>query len=275
MEKQFSFSSGPRAFGTKQSLEHGAVGTPAAESTATKSAFPRCFPKLRITQRSQWWSWNHRITECSGLEATAVGHLVQPPCRSRVTQSSCTGPCPGRSWISPEKETPQPPWAACSRALSPSEGRSSSSCSDGTSCASVCEVIFKLLQNIVLYSSESHRKVDGRWGMWERLPQLAQARAVRLAALGADPATSRCPSPVLPLFSSHLHPPHRGTVRLKHSPPPLFKHLKDVKCRKALCQSKVLESPGNMFDVVQMDVGLLLRVPRRWGWHTFGCAAWW
>jgi len=39
---------------------------------------------------------------------------------------------------SPEKETPQPPWAACSSAPSPSEGRNSSSCSDRTSYASVC-----------------------------------------------------------------------------------------------------------------------------------------
>ena len=36
------------------------------------------------------------------------------------------------------RETPQALWAACSRAPSPSEGRSSSSCSDGTSYASVC-----------------------------------------------------------------------------------------------------------------------------------------
>ena len=61
-----------------------------------------------------------------------------PPAKAGSPREGCTGPCPGRSWISPEKENPQPPWAACSSAPSPSEGRSSSSCSDGTSCAWIC-----------------------------------------------------------------------------------------------------------------------------------------
>ena len=61
-----------------------------------------------------------------------------PPTEAGSPRAGCTGPCPGGSWISPEKETPQPPWAACSSAPSPSEGRSCSSCSDRTSCASFC-----------------------------------------------------------------------------------------------------------------------------------------
>ena len=56
-----------------------------------------------------------------------MGHLVQPPAEAGSPTAVCTGPCPGGSGISPEQETPQPPWAACSSALSPSEGRSSSS----------------------------------------------------------------------------------------------------------------------------------------------------
>jgi len=58
-----------------------------------------------------------------------------PPAQAGSPRAGCTAPRPGRAGISPEKETPQPPWAACSSAPSPSEGRSSSSCSDITSTA--------------------------------------------------------------------------------------------------------------------------------------------
>ena len=50
----------------------------------------------------------------------------------------CIEKYPDGSWISPEKETPQPLWAACSSALSPLKYRNFFSCFDGTSCVPVC-----------------------------------------------------------------------------------------------------------------------------------------
>jgi len=37
--------------------------------------------------QTRYSSDSHRITECSGLAGTSVGHLVQPSCQSRVTYS--------------------------------------------------------------------------------------------------------------------------------------------------------------------------------------------
>ena len=84
---------------------------------------------------------NHRTTESQnsrGWKGPLWVTQSNPPAQAGSPRAGCTGPWSGGSWISPEKETPQPPWAACSSAPSPSEGRSSSWCSAGTSCAPVC-----------------------------------------------------------------------------------------------------------------------------------------
>ena len=41
-----------------------------------------------------------------------MGHPAQPPAQAGSPTVGCTGPRPGGAGISPEKETPQPPWAA-------------------------------------------------------------------------------------------------------------------------------------------------------------------
>ena len=63
---------------------------------------------------------------------------AQPPAQAGSPRAGCTAPRSAGVGISPEKETPQPLWAAWARAPAPSEGRSSSSSSAGTSSASVC-----------------------------------------------------------------------------------------------------------------------------------------
>ena len=63
----------------------------------------------RITE-----SQNHRIV---GVGRDLCGSSSPiPPAEAGSPTAGCTGPCPGGSGISPEKETPQPPWAACSSA---------------------------------------------------------------------------------------------------------------------------------------------------------------
>ena len=64
-------------------------------------------------------SQNHRMV---GVGRDLCGSSSpNPPAEAGSPTAGCIGPCPGRSSISPEKETPQPPWTACSRAPSLSE----------------------------------------------------------------------------------------------------------------------------------------------------------
>ena len=64
------------------------------------------------------------ITESQNQRMVGVGRDLcgssspTPPVKAGSPTAGCTGPCPDRSWISLEKETPQPPWAACSSAFS-------------------------------------------------------------------------------------------------------------------------------------------------------------
>jgi len=96
---------------------------------ATQTEFQKDFCSNKESQ-------NHRMVGVGKGPLWVI--QSNPPAEAGSPTAGCTGPCPGGSWISPERETPQRPWAACSSAPSPSEGRSSSSCSDGTSYASVC-----------------------------------------------------------------------------------------------------------------------------------------
>ena len=109
--------------------EHCRVG--ASEATSSRDRewnLPHEEGQSRITQ-------NHRMVGV-GRDLCGSPNPTLLPKQGHPEQAA--QPCPGGSWISPEKETPPPPWAAWARAPSPSEGRSSSSCSAGASSASVC-----------------------------------------------------------------------------------------------------------------------------------------
>ena len=93
-------------------------------SLSLLSATPR-------TTRERMRSILHRITESQNGKCLKrpLGIIwSNPPAKAGSPRAGCTGHRPGGFGTSPQKETPQPPWAACSRAPSPSEGRSSSSC---------------------------------------------------------------------------------------------------------------------------------------------------
>ena len=76
---------------------------------------------------------NHRMVE-------VVSYLCKSACPTALLKQGhlqSSAPCPNNFWISPRRETPQPLWATCDSAQSPSQQKSVSWCSDRTCCVSV------------------------------------------------------------------------------------------------------------------------------------------
>jgi len=80
------------------------------------------FPFTLLLMNRITGSQNHRIVGAGrDLQRSSSPTALQ----NRPPTADFTSRCPGKSWISPEEENPQPPWAACSSALSPLLWRSS------------------------------------------------------------------------------------------------------------------------------------------------------
>jgi len=93
------------------------------------------FPFTLLLMNRITGSQNHRIVGAGrDLQRSSSPTALQ----NRPPTADFTSRCPGKSWISPEEENPQPPWAACSSALSPLLWRSSFAYWCRTSHASVC-----------------------------------------------------------------------------------------------------------------------------------------
>ena len=83
---------------------------------------PRQTPLAEIQNISRFGvsieSQNHSMV---GVGRALCGSPSPTPAQAGSPRAGCTALRPGRAGISPEKETPQPPWAAWARAPSPSE----------------------------------------------------------------------------------------------------------------------------------------------------------
>lgn len=85
-------------------------------NTACATLLPQCLRKLLFgwilgttNQRrlSSWRKQNHRLV---AIGRDSGDHLVHPPPKAGLPRAGCTGTCPVRFWLYPEKETPWPLW---------------------------------------------------------------------------------------------------------------------------------------------------------------------
>lgn len=111
--------------------------------------------------------------ECLGLEGTSGDHQVQPPAKSRFTQSRLPRVMSRQSWTCPE-ENPQPLWTAPASALSSTEplpSRSTLTCLGARSVsvwaagphACLAELPWVLLQPVQVW-------LNGSTACWPLLP---------------------------------------------------------------------------------------------------------
>ena len=128
-------------------LQHRCLTLP--HNTYFHGAVAKCFcnsnqPKKVARWHTSQHCFEHRITETQncrigrGLKRPLEIIKSNPPTEAGSIRAGCTGTHPGGFKISAEKQNPQHLWVVCSSAPSPSKQRTSPSCSDVTSCASVC-----------------------------------------------------------------------------------------------------------------------------------------
>ena len=79
----------------------------------------KSYPVIQRRKSLPLPSLSHRITQNGRGWKGPQEIKYNLPAKAGSPRAGCTGPRPGGFSISPEKDTPQPLWAACSSALSP------------------------------------------------------------------------------------------------------------------------------------------------------------
>jgi len=149
---------------------------------------PACGLCTIIQHRGARNAWRQSVTESQNHRMVGVGKgplwvtQSNPPAEAGSPTAGCRGPCPGGSGISPEKETPPAPWAACSSAPSPSEGRSSSSSKSGLGEQKLCSAL-----------SKRSFKGEQKWSAWFDFTSWVRSLPIPVRVVRAAHGFPQCP----------------------------------------------------------------------------------